>query len=167
MDLNPLTYDVRSTIIFPGSWVLDFSGNSCAQNPNKAQTKRADIMGIQYFCGLWYWSGVNFVLSVFILSSFYFLLICANYPPQYPDHIDGRQRCQISTITSPPPNRRLVAETNPLAQTGDDDVRHPPVGIGRPRPPARNQPQRPQGTSALNPQPPYPWRGVRQPVQLR
>ena len=44
----------------------DLSGNSHLQKPNKAQKKRANITGVQYFCGLWYntgtnRSGVNFV----------------------------------------------------------------------------------------------------------
>ena len=44
-------YEVRSTIISPGSWVSDFSGNSHAPKLNKAQTKRANITGEQHF--LW------------------------------------------------------------------------------------------------------------------
>ena len=75
---------MRSTIIYPDSRVSDFSGNSRAQKLNKAQTKRANITGVQYFRGLCSFarinrSGVNFVLS-FKLSLFYFLTICANLP---------------------------------------------------------------------------------------
>ena len=32
----------------------DFAGNLRAQKPNKAQTKRTNITGVQYFPGLWY-----------------------------------------------------------------------------------------------------------------
>ena len=75
---------MRSTIIFPGSRISDFAGNSRVQKLNKPQTKQANITVVQYFCRLWYFvhinrSGVNFFLS-FILSSFYFLTICANFP---------------------------------------------------------------------------------------
>ena len=43
------TYELHSTIIFPGSRISDFSGNSRAQKLNKAQTKRANITGVQFF----------------------------------------------------------------------------------------------------------------------
>ena len=71
-------------IIFTGSQVSYFAGNLHTQKLNKAQTKRANIMGVQYFREIWYFSRinrsrVNFVLS-FILSSFYFLVICMNFP---------------------------------------------------------------------------------------
>ena len=32
---------------------LYFAGNLRTQNPNKSQIKRANIMGLQYFCGIW------------------------------------------------------------------------------------------------------------------
>ena len=32
----------------------DFAGNSRIRKPKKAQTKQANITGVQYFCGLWY-----------------------------------------------------------------------------------------------------------------
>ena len=47
-------YEVRSTINFPGSRVSDSAGNLRAQKLNKAQTKRVNVTGVQYFCGLWY-----------------------------------------------------------------------------------------------------------------
>ena len=78
-----MLYVVRLTTIFPGSQASDFSGSSRAWKINKTQTKRANIIVVQYFCGIWYFShinrgGVNFLS--FILSSFYFLTICTNYP---------------------------------------------------------------------------------------
>ena len=31
----------------------DFAGNSRTRKPKKLQTKRANITGVQYFCGIW------------------------------------------------------------------------------------------------------------------
>ena len=50
------------------------AGNLHTQKPNKAQTKRANIMRVRYFCEIWYHklinrSGVSF-FSSFILYSF-------------------------------------------------------------------------------------------------
>ena len=75
---------MRSTIIFPGSRVSDFAVNSRARKLNKSQTKKPNIKGVQYLSRIYSFSrinrsGVNFVLS-FILSSFYFLIICAKSP---------------------------------------------------------------------------------------
>ena len=47
-------YKVRSTINLPGSRVSDFPGNLRARKINKAQTKRVNITGVQYFRGIWY-----------------------------------------------------------------------------------------------------------------
>ena len=47
-------YEVRSTINFPGSRFSDFAGKLHAQKLNKAQIKRVDITGMQYFYGIWY-----------------------------------------------------------------------------------------------------------------
>ena len=99
-DIQPL---VREKI--PG-FFSDFSGNSCVQKPNKAQKKRANIMGVQYFCGLCYcagitMSGVNFVLS-FIPSSLKCLTICGNFP----------------ILPLPPPLTPLEYAAPPLAQAG-------------------------------------------------
>ena len=38
---------------------LDFAGNLRARKPNKAQKKRVNITGIQYFCGLGSFSRIN------------------------------------------------------------------------------------------------------------
>ena len=67
-------YEVHSMTILPGSRVSDFAGNSRAQKLDKSHKMQANITGVQYFRGLWYFacinrSGVNFVLY-FILSSF-------------------------------------------------------------------------------------------------
>ena len=84
ISLKTLTYEVRSTIIFPCYRVSGFAGNSRTQKLNKAHTKQANITGVHYFRRLWSFarinkSGINFVLS-FILSLFYFITICANFP---------------------------------------------------------------------------------------
>ena len=73
-----------STIISPVSRVSDFTGKLRAQKLNKAQTKRANITGVQYFCRILSFSIINrssvkFVTS-FILSSFYFFKICSSFP---------------------------------------------------------------------------------------
>ena len=47
------TYELSSTINFPVSWVLYFTSNLRARKINKAQTKRVNITGVQYFRGLW------------------------------------------------------------------------------------------------------------------
>ena len=52
-------YVVHPTIISLGSWVSDFAGNLWAQKFNKAETKRANKTGVQYFCGLWYFTRIN------------------------------------------------------------------------------------------------------------
>ena len=64
-------------IIFPGSQVLDFSGNSHTQKINKTQTKRANITGFLHNSQGWTGSGVKFVLS------FLLVFICDNYQPFY------------------------------------------------------------------------------------
>ena len=71
-------------ITFPGSQILYSAGSVCARKLNKAQTKRANILGVQYFHELSCFAPINrnvinFVLS-FILSSFYFLTIFSNFP---------------------------------------------------------------------------------------
>ena len=48
------TYEVHSTINFPGSQVSDFAGNLRARKLNKEQTKRMNIMGVQYFHAIFY-----------------------------------------------------------------------------------------------------------------
>ena len=58
-------------IIFLGSRVSDFVGNSCAQKLNKTHTKRANIMGTQNKSRGSTGSGVNFVLTFL----FYFLFV--------------------------------------------------------------------------------------------
>ena len=68
--MHGYSYEVHYTIILPGSRVLDFSGNLRAQKLNKEQTKRANITGVQYFRGLWYFSqinrsGINFFSFIF------------------------------------------------------------------------------------------------------
>ena len=55
----------------------NFAGNSHAQKPNKAPTKRVNITYIT-FARVNRWCQLH-ILS-FILSSFYFLTICANFP---------------------------------------------------------------------------------------
>ena len=63
---------VHSTIIFPSFRVSDFAVHSRAQNLNKAQTKRENIKGVQYFS--MYQQGVVSSTSYFIiyhLSSLY------------------------------------------------------------------------------------------------
>ena len=66
--IDNMVYEVHSTIIFPGSWVFDFAGNSRARKL-KAKTKQANITGVmlQYNLRGSKWSGVNFVLSFFLL----------------------------------------------------------------------------------------------------
>ena len=81
---HSISYEVCYTINFPGSRVSDFSGNLRTRKLNKAHKMWANIPGIQYFCGIWSFScinrsGVKFILY-FILSLFYFLTICANFP---------------------------------------------------------------------------------------
>ena len=64
-------YKVHSTMIFPGSRVSNFAGNSCAKKLNKARTKRANITGAQNNLRGSTGVGVNFVLSFL----FYFLFM--------------------------------------------------------------------------------------------
>ena len=45
-------YEVRSTIYFLGYQVSDFAENLRAQKLNKAQAKRVNITGVQYFRGI-------------------------------------------------------------------------------------------------------------------
>ena len=64
-----LAYEVHSTVIFVGSLVSDFVGNSRAQKINKAQRKRANITGVTLQYNLWVSTGgaVNFVLWFLLL----------------------------------------------------------------------------------------------------
>ena len=84
-------------IIFPGYQVSDFSGNSRAQKLNKAQTKRENIMGIQYFNA--YQQGVvsstlySIIYNLFILFPSYFCAQLPFLPPPPP-----------LTEHDPPPN---------------------------------------------------------------
>ena len=41
------------------SQFLTFTGNSCTQKPNKAQTRRANIMEVHYSHELWSYMGIN------------------------------------------------------------------------------------------------------------
>ena len=75
-------YEVHSTAIFAGSRVSDFAGNSRAQNIIKAKTKRANIMGVQYFSA--YQQGVvssTLYFIIYHLSSFY---PPHNFVPNFP-----------------------------------------------------------------------------------
>ena len=65
---------MHSIIISPGSWVSDFAGKSHVQKLSNAQTKQANITGTQHNLRRSTGSGINFVMSLFIL-----LLLCANY----------------------------------------------------------------------------------------
>ena len=65
-------YTRCSIIIYPGSWVSNFAGNLRAQKVNKAQTNRANILGIQCNLRGSTWIGFNFFLT------FLLLYICAN-----------------------------------------------------------------------------------------
>ena len=49
----PRLYEVNYVIIPPGSRVLDFSGNSHAQKPNKAHKNQEKITDVPYFPGIW------------------------------------------------------------------------------------------------------------------
>ena len=66
-------YEVHSTIIFPGSRVSYFAGNSRTQKLNKAQKNQANITGAQNNSPVPTESGVNFVSS--FLFYFIFVLI--------------------------------------------------------------------------------------------
>ena len=63
----------------------DFAGNVHARKPKKSHTKLANIMGIHYFSGFWNclraheeeWCQLSLIM--FIIYSFYSLLICANF----------------------------------------------------------------------------------------
>ena len=75
-----------------------FIGNSLTQKPNKSQTKQANTTGVQYFPRFWSclreheqeWR--QLIPIVFILSLFYFLIICANF----------RFRLRLRQSTLPP-----------------------------------------------------------------
>ena len=51
-------HEVQYTIFSLGSWVSDFTGNSCAQKLNKTQTKQANIStgGIDMYFIILIWS---------------------------------------------------------------------------------------------------------------
>ena len=93
------TYTVHPMIFSPGYRVSDLSGNSCAKNLNNTLTKWKTITAIQKIVGfsltyiLMGVTSTSYFLS-FVLYSFYFLNICANFnffsatactpPPPYP-----------------------------------------------------------------------------------
>ena len=72
MNKNLELYEVHSMIIYLGSRVSYFTGNLRTRKPNKAQTKRVYITGVQYNSLGSTGGGVNFVLYFFLLS------LCAN-----------------------------------------------------------------------------------------
>ena len=84
-----VTYNLRSTInvqvLFP-----DFAGNLRAQKPNKAQRKRENITGVQYFPGFWSclraheqeWCQLHLIVySLFILLPHYLRQLPFSPPP--------------------------------------------------------------------------------------
>ena len=73
-------YELHSTIISPGSRILDFTGNLRAQKLNKAQTKRANITGAQHNSQGSACSGVNFVLTFLFYSIFVIIPTFSPYP---------------------------------------------------------------------------------------
>ena len=75
---NNSTYDLRSTINVQ-VFFSDFTGNLRARKPNKAQTKRANITGVQYFHAYHQVVSTSSFI-IYHLSSLYFLTICANLP---------------------------------------------------------------------------------------
>ena len=77
-----MVYEVHSTIIFPGSWVSDFAGNLHAWKLNKAQTKPANITGVQYFS--LYQHGVVSSTSSFIIYHLSSLYLPHNFVSNFP-----------------------------------------------------------------------------------
>ena len=69
-------------IFFPSSRVWGFFGNLCTKKLNKTQTNQENKICVQYFCDIWTFACINssgFKLFLFfIISLFYFLIICAN-----------------------------------------------------------------------------------------
>ena len=94
-------YEVHSTIIFPGSRVSDFTGNSHAWKLNKEQTKRANRMGVKYFRV--YQQGVVSSTSSFIIYHLSSLYLPHNFTSNFP--------------YSPPPPQKTEHNT-PLAPSG-------------------------------------------------
>ena len=87
-------YLVHSTMISPGSWVLYFAGDLCAQKLNKAQTKQVDTTGLNCFTGFWYWLCVHqqklcqlclvvYDLFITLPHSFCQILFSPILPPEY------------------------------------------------------------------------------------
>ena len=78
-------YDLWSTINVQ-FYFSGFARNLRSRKPNKAQTKWENIKGVQYFPGFGSWLSAHeqdwcqISLKVFILSFFYFLIICTNFP---------------------------------------------------------------------------------------
>ena len=101
---------VKNVAVFP-----DFTGNSRAWKPNKAQTKRENITGVQYLHRLWYYtvinkSGVNICMIIYLLLiklPHYLRQLPLSPPPlsppptEYATHLvwDGMQK---HTTTLPP-----------------------------------------------------------------
>ena len=114
-----MLYVVRLTTIFPGSQASDFSGSSRAWKINKTQTKRANIIVVQYFCGIWYFShinrgGVNFFIlyPIFILfphNLYQLPFLPPSPPPPTPDDSAVILDCVPvppggTTLPPPPPS---------------------------------------------------------------
>ena len=89
---------MRYKIIYMGSQVANFSGNSCAQKINKAQTKQAYMAGVHYFCGIWH--QLCFLLSIIYPLPQNFLQI------PFSPCTSGRDTGSVAVIAITPPFRR-------------------------------------------------------------
>ena len=120
--------DLRSTInvqIFS-----DFAVNLRAQNPNKAQTKLVNIMGVYYYARIIRWCQLcllSFIISLHLTSSLFAptsLLASTSasatavVPPPHPS-IPVRHKKEVRPRFPLPPNRRQgpfsATETDPLS----------------------------------------------------
>ena len=68
-----IVYEVHSTIIYPGSWFLYFTGK-LGRTKTQQGTDKSSKHNVQYNSWVSTGSGINFVLSFFILLS-----LCVNY----------------------------------------------------------------------------------------
>ena len=108
------TYEVHYKIIFPGSWVSDFTGNLRAQKINKTQTNWANVTCVQYFSA--YQQGVVSSNSSFIIYHLSSLYRPHNFvpkfnfspPPPSTEHNAplARVGLQFCTTTSPPDRQK-------------------------------------------------------------